>query len=150
MGPVDTAGLAQHDLSDGVHLGDLPVGKEAGDHVTGLLLLVHVLVVVEPAVEIVLPVSVLHRQIDTHPLKFPDDLGLVVTVGTFEVLLPTDDGVSLDAGTVEISATAGNPDGPVFTGQVSRDLLVADHAISVARCGELYSVLPLAVFSKSN
>ena len=114
MGAIDATGLAQHDLSDGVDLGQFPVGEEAGDDVTGLLLLVHVLVVVEPAVDVVLPVRVLHWQIDAHPLQLLDDPGLVVTVGTLEVLLPTDDSVSLDAGTMEISATAGHSDSPVF------------------------------------
>ena len=147
MGPVDPTGLAQHDLSDGVRLGHLPVLEEAGDHVTGLLLVVHVLVVVEPAVEIVLPVRVLHREVEAHPLQFLDDLGLVITVGTLEVLLPTDDSVSLDAGTVEISAATGHSDGSVLR-QLRRDLLVTDHTISVARCGELHCQLSLSVFSK--
>ena len=147
VGAVDTTGLAQHDLSDRVHLGHLPVTEQAGDDVTGLPLLIHVLVVVEPAVEIVLPVCVLHRQVDAHPLKFLYDPRLVVTVGTLEVLLPADDGVPLDAGPVEISATARHSDGSVL-GQVLGDFLVTNHTISVARGGELHCQLPLSVFSK--
>ena len=80
MRPIDPAGLAQHDLSVGVLLGELSVADQAEHHVTRPLLLIHILEVVEAAECLILPVCVLDREVDAHPLQLLHDLSSVVTV----------------------------------------------------------------------
>ena len=144
MRTIDTAGLTQHDLIVGVLLGEVPVTVKAGHHVTRPLLLIHVLEVVKSAECLVLPVCVLDREIYAHPLQLLHDLGPVVTVGTFEVFLPTRGCVFLYTVPVEVSATAGNLEALVLR-EVLLHLLVTDHTVAVRGGRELASQLPLSV-----